>query len=213
MPVWTVVVAAGSSERFGAPKQTMPLGGARVVDHAVATAVAASDGVVLVVPMGATWTVDGVTRVEGGATRSASVRAGIAAVPDAAEIVLVHDGARPLASSALFDRVIAAVRAGADGAVPGLAMSDTVKRVQHDVVVETIPRETLVSVQTPQGFRASTLRHAHANNAEGSDDAAVVEEAGGTVVVVPGERDNFKITEPADLERAEAVLAARGIGR
>lgn len=211
--VWTIVVAAGSGERFGAPKQTMRLGDARVVDHAVATALVVSDGVVLVVPDGAAWTVDGVIAVEGGATRSASVRAGIAAVPEAVEIVLVHDAARPLAGRALFDRVIAAIRAGADGAVPGLTMSDTVKRVQDDVVVETIPRETVVRVQTPQGFRASALRAAHASDPEGTDDAAVVEATGGTVVVVAGDRDNFKITEPADLERAEAVLAAREAGR
>ncbi len=211
--IWTIVVAAGSGERFGAPKQVMQLGDARVVDHAVAAAVSVSDGVVVVVPAGATWTVTGATVVDGGVTRSASVRAGIAAVPAGAEILLVHDAARPLATRAVFDRVIAAVRAGADGAVPGITMGDTVKRVQDDVVVETIPRDALVRAQTPQAFRASTLRAAHATDAEGTDDAAVVEAVGGVVVVVAGEPENFKITEPADLVRAETILAARAADR
>lgn len=208
--VWTIVVAAGSGERFGAPKQLLPLGDARVVDHAVGVAATVSEGVVVVVPPDSSWTVDGAVIVTGGTTRSESVRAGLEAVPGAVDIVLVHDAARPLATAALFERVVAAVRDdGADGAVPGLAMSDTVKRVERDVVVETVPREALVSVQTPQGFRTSVLRAAYARGAEGTDDASVVEAFGGTVVVVAGERDNFKITEPGDLERAKAVVATR----
>ncbi len=211
--VWTIVVAAGSGERFGAPKQLLSLGDARVVDHAVAVAATVSEGVVVVVPPDSSWTVDGAVTVPGGATRSESVRAGLEAVPTAIDIVLVHDAARPLATAAVFERVVAAVRDGADGAVPGLAMSDTVKRVERDVVIETVPRSALVSVQTPQGFRASVLRAAYAGGAEGTDDASVVEAAGATVVVVVGERDNFKITEPGDLERAKAVLAAREAAR
>lgn len=211
--VWTIVVAAGSGERFGAPKQLLPFGDARVVDHAVGTAAAVSEGVVVVVPPNSSWTVDGAVMVPGGATRSESVRAGLGAVPDAANIVLIHDAARPLATRSLFERIVAAVRDGADGAVPGLAMSDTVKRVEHDLVVETVPRAALVTVQTPQGFRASVLRSAYAGGVEGTDDASVVEVAGGTVVVVAGERDNVKITEPGDLERAKAVLVAREAAR
>lgn len=207
--IWTIVVAAGSGERFGAPKQLLALGDARVVDLAVAAAAHVSDGVVVVVPPDSSWTVDGAVTVPGGATRSESVRAGLGAVPDAIDIVLVHDAARPLATASLFERIVAAVRDGADGAVPGLAVSDTVKRVERDVVIETVPREGLVTVQTPQGFRASILRAAYTGGAEGTDDASVVEALGGSVVVVPGERDNFKITEPGDLERAETVLAAR----
>ena len=211
--VWTIIVAAGSGERFGAPKQLLPFGGARVVDHAVATAAAVSEGVVVVVPPNSSWTVEGAVMVPGGATRSESVRGGLGAIPDAADIVLVHDAARPLATRSLFERIVAAVRDGADGAVPGLTMSDTVKRVDHDVVVETVPRAALVTVQTPQGFRASVLRAAYAGGAEGTDDASVVEAMGATVVVVAGERDNFKITEPGDLERAKTVLAAREAAR
>jgi 2-C-methyl-D-erythritol 4-phosphate cytidylyltransferase len=212
MSVWVVVVAAGSGARFGAPKQLARLGHRRVVDHAVSTAQSVADGVVLVRPPDADWSVPGVTAVPGGATRSASVRAGLGAVPADAEIVVVHDAARPLASAELYGRVIAAVRAGADGAVPGVPVADTVKRVDASgVVLGTLPRDELVAVQTPQAFRAATLRAAHASAPEGTDDAAVVEAAGGRVIVVPGAAENFKITAPGDLERAEAVLAARAV--
>src|SRR5207253_1205874 len=98
----------------------------------------------------------------GGATRSESVRNGLAAVPDDVEVIVVHDAARPLASAALFDAVIDAVRGGADGAVPGISVVDTVKRVKDGRVVETLDRTTLVAVQTPQAFRAAALRAAHA---------------------------------------------------
>jgi 2-C-methyl-D-erythritol 4-phosphate cytidylyltransferase len=180
------------------------------VDRAVDAARATCDTVVLVVPAGADWSVAGVEPVAGGATRSASVRAGLAALPADVEIVVVHDAARPLADRAVFERVIAAVQAGADGAVPGIPIADTVKRVERDgTVVETVARDDLVAVQTPQAFRAATLRAAHRTAPEGTDDAAVVEQAGGRVVVVPGGVDNFKITEPADLDRAAAVLARR----
>jgi 2-C-methyl-D-erythritol 4-phosphate cytidylyltransferase len=140
------------------------------------------------------------------------VRAGLAALGPAIEIVVVHDAARPLADEALFDRVIAAVRDGADGAVPGVPIADTVKQVDAEgTVTGTIPRDALVAVQTPQAFRADVLRAAHASRPEGTDDAAVVEAGGGRVVVVAGLADNFKITEPADLDRAGAVLARRAV--
>ena len=210
--VWTIVVAAGKGERFGAPKQLMPLGTQRVLDHALAVATASSDGVVLVVPAETAWDVGSVGTAVGGETRAESVRAGLAMVPEDAEIVLVHDAARPLADPALFARVTDAVRNGADGAVPGLAIADTVKQVREGVVVGTIARDRLVMVQTPQAFRASVLRAAHATGAQGTDDASVVEGTGATVVVVAGDVDNFKITEPADLVRAEAVLTARESG-
>ncbi len=210
MVVWTIVVAAGSGARFGGPKQLAALGPTRVVDHAIAAAQVVSEGVVVVVPPGADWSLTRAVAVPGGATRSASVRAGLARVPADADLVLVHDAARPLAAVDVFERVIEAVRAGADAAVPGLAVADTVKQVRDGVVVATLPRDELVTVQTPQAFRATVLRAAHATEPEGTDDAAVVEAAGGTVVVVPGATDNFKITTPEDLERATAVLAARG---
>jgi 2-C-methyl-D-erythritol 4-phosphate cytidylyltransferase len=212
--VGAVVVAAGHGARFGGPKQLQLLGDRRIVDHAVDAARAACDLVVLVVPADADWSVAGVLAVTGGATRSESVRAGIAALPADADIVVVHDAARPLADVAMFERVIAAVRDGADGAVPGVPIVDTVKRVDPDgTVIATVPREGLAGVQTPQAFRADRLRAAHAGAPEGTDDAAVLERAGGRVVVVAGSPDNFKITESDDIERAAGVLARRAGAR
>jgi len=114
----------------------------------------------------------------------------------------------PLAPPALFDAVIDAVRGGADAAVPGLPISDTVKRVDGDHVVETIARDALVAVQTPQAFRTDVLRAAHTASGEATDDAALVEAAGGRVVVVSGDPRNLKITTPADLVVAAALLVA-----
>ena len=200
------MVAAGSGTRFGGPKQLCELGGRRIVDHAVDAARATCDAVVLVVPPDADWTVPDVVTVAGGTTRSASVRAGLAALGPAIEIVVVHDAARPLADEALFDRVIAAVREGADGAVPGLAVTDTLKRVDDVRVTATVDRMGLVAVQTPQAFRAGILRAAHASADDATDDAALVEALGGTVVVVPGDPRNLKVTGPADLMIAAALL-------
>ena len=203
--VWGIVVAAGRGDRFGQPKQFCDLAGTRVVDRALAHVARVCDGAIVVLPPGCAW--DGVgTPVEGGATRSASVRHGLAAVPEAAEVVVVHDAARPLAPRALFDAVVAAVRAGADAAVPAVPVRDTLKRVEGDRVVATVDREHLVAVQTPQAFRAGALRAAHARGADATDDAALVEAAGGRVVVVPGDPRNLKITEPIDLAVAAALL-------
>jgi 2-C-methyl-D-erythritol 4-phosphate cytidylyltransferase len=211
--VWTVVVAAGSGARFGAEKQFAPLGAGTVLDVALESARAVADGVVVVVPSehGAhRWVAPrGVRTVPGGATRAASVRCGLAAVPVDAEVIIVHDAARPLASEQLFRAVVAAVRAGADGAVPGVPLPDTVKRVRAAVVVDTPPREELVAVQTPQAFRAAVLRAAHAGEPDATDDATLVERCGGRVVVVPGEPANVKITRPEDLRAAQAAVARR----
>jgi 2-C-methyl-D-erythritol 4-phosphate cytidylyltransferase len=205
--VGAVVVAAGRGDRFGAPKQFLELAGARLVDRAVIACTAVCDEVVVVLPPDTEW--DGppvAAAVAGGATRSASVRAGLAALRGDPEVVLVHDAARPLATRAIFDAVVAAVRAGADAAVPGVPVADTLKRVEGRRVVATVDRDTLVAVQTPQAFRADLLRTAHAHAGDATDDAALVEAAGGVVVVVPGEATNFKVTDPADFDRAAAVL-------
>jgi 2-C-methyl-D-erythritol 4-phosphate cytidylyltransferase len=207
MRTWAIVVAAGDGARFGGAKQFVRLGGVSVIERAVGVAREACDGVVVVLPSDAEWTAsEDVQLVVGGATRSDSVRAGLAAVPQDVEIVIVHDAARPLASRQLFDLVIAAVAAGADGAVPALSVSDTVKRVLDDRVVETVSRAGLVAVQTPQAFRADALRAAHRADAIDTDDAALVETNGGTVVVVEGERRNLKLTVADDLELARALL-------
>ena len=205
--VWAIVVAAGGGQRFGGAKQFEPLGTARVVDHAVAAAVASCDAVVLVLPPDRVWDGAPVDAVVAGAeTRSGSVRAGLAAVPEDAEVVVVHDAARPLATVELFAAVVAAVRGGADAAVPGIAIADTLKRVDAERVVATLGRDDLVAVQTPQAFRAGSLRAAHADAPEATDDAGLVEAAGGTVVVVPGARANLKVTAPEDLRVAAALL-------
>jgi 2-C-methyl-D-erythritol 4-phosphate cytidylyltransferase len=206
-PVWAIVVAAGSGRRFGAAKQYEPLAGRRVLDWALAAARAAADGVVLVVPPDRAGDDEPLADavVPGAATRSGSVRAGLAAVPDAAGVVVVHDGARPLADAATFAAVVAAVRAGADAALPGLPVSDTL-RARTGALID---RDELVAVQTPQAFRAAALRRAHAGGAEATDDATLVEASGGKVVVVDGSPTNVKITHPTDLAVAEALLRAR----
>jgi len=155
--------------------------------------------------------------VPGGSTRRQSVRAALAALaalPDAVGVVLVHDAARPLAPVELIDAVASAVRAGADAVVPGLPVTDTVKRVDGDIVTETVDRSALRSVQTPQGFRRTVLEEAHLDLSDGgiTDDAGLVERAGYSVVVVPGAEEAFKVTRPLDLVLAEAVLARRRSG-
>jgi 2-C-methyl-D-erythritol 4-phosphate cytidylyltransferase len=206
---WAIVVAAGGGARFGAAKQFARLGGETVLDRSVGVARSVCDGVVVVLPADAAWDAPrGVERTVGGPTRSDSVRAGLALVPSDAEVVVVHDAARPLASARLFERVVRAVVDGADGAVPALPVADTVKRVAGDRVVETVSRDDLVGVQTPQAFRADVLRAAHRVGGVDTDDAALIESAGGTVMIVEGERRNLKLTLPEDLAVAEAMLEA-----
>jgi 2-C-methyl-D-erythritol 4-phosphate cytidylyltransferase len=209
---WTIVVAGGSGARFGSAKQFELVGAERVIDRACDVARRSTDGLVVVLPSAADverWGGEhGEAAVVGGETRSESVRCGLDVVPATAEIVCVHDAARPLASAELFARVVAAVRAGADGAVPAVAVSDTIKVVdQHGAVVATPDRSTLVAVQTPQAFRAVVLRAAHAAGVDDTDDAAAVERHGGRVVTVPGEPWNRKITERDDLEWVRSWLA------
>jgi 2-C-methyl-D-erythritol 4-phosphate cytidylyltransferase len=206
--VWTIVVAGGTGSRIGRPKQYELVGTRRVVDHAVDTARASSDGVVVVVPPDDVSVEGGVA---GGVTRSESVRAGLAEVPASATIICVHDAARPFASAQLFAAVIEAVSNGADAAVPGVAVTDTIKRIDPDnIVVDTPPRSALVAVQTPQAFRAAALRAAHSSGRDATDDAALVELCGGRVVVVPGEQANRKITHREDLAWAREFAEKEG---
>jgi 2-C-methyl-D-erythritol 4-phosphate cytidylyltransferase len=122
-------------------------------------------------------------------------------------VIVVHDAARPLATAELFASVVAAVEEGADAAIPAVAVTDTIKRVGSGGALETLDRTTLVAVQTPQAFRAEALRAAHRGEEDATDDAALVERNGGRVVLVAGMSTNIKITEPADLVVAEALLA------
>ena len=231
--VWTVLVAAGEGRRFGAPKQLQRLAGRRVIDWALEAAAAASHGVVVVAaadqvqalregpdalvdPGDEGRTLDSGSRRDddtgstvvvatGGSTRSESVRAGIAEVPEDAEVIVVHDAARPLAGDALFAAVTAAVVSGADGAAPAVPVTDTIRHTGDG----PLDRSQLRAMQTPQAFRAEILRRAHAAGGEATDDATLVEAAGGTVRLVDGEPDNIKITTPGDLHVVEALLAAR----
>jgi len=178
---------------------------------AVEAARSVASGVVLVVPPSSTedeigLRCDADKIVPGGPTRAASVRAGLEVVPSDTAIVVVHDAARPLATPHLFEAVVGAVRDGADAAIPGLRVADTLKRVEGDVVVTTVSRENLVAVQTPQAFRAELLRRAHVGEPDATDDAALVEAFGALVRVVPGERSNIKLTEPGDLRLIEAIV-------
>ena len=200
---WAIVVAAGSGTRFGAPKQFEPLRGRRVIDWSLDAARAAWGGGVCALPAHPVGTGAGAGACGArGATRSESVRAGLAAVPGEVAVIVVHDAARPVAPNSLFAAVIAAVRDGADAAVPGVAVHDTIRHAEQGVV----DRAHLVAVQTPQAFRAEALRAAHAAAGEATDDASLVEAAGGTVVVVPGRSHNLKITDPGDLRIAAVLL-------
>lgn len=204
--MWVIVVAAGSGARFGGSKQYAPLAGRRVLDWSLDVARSIADGVVLVVAADASGEEEPAADVVvvGGATRSESVRAGLAAVPADAGVVLVHDAARPAATHALFRAVVDGVLAGADVVVPVIEVTDTIT----DVYGVPFDREVLRAVQTPQGFDAAVLRSVHASHPEATDDASLVVEAGGRLRQVQGERRNLKITEADDLVVAEALMVA-----
>lgn len=210
MSVWSIVVAAGTGSRLGGAKQFRRIAGRRVVDWSLDTARAASAGVVVVVPP-TSFPIEGLDAdavAIGGATRSQSVRAGLARVPDDVRTIIVHDAARPLASLALYRAVITALadpdleHYGVQGAVPVVDVVDSVR--DHG---SSIPRDGLKLVQTPQAFHAWALRDAHASRPESSDDSSLV----GMIAYVAGERTNIKLTEHGDLEHAEALLAARAL--
>jgi 2-C-methyl-D-erythritol 4-phosphate cytidylyltransferase len=215
--VWAIVVAGGSGDRFGRPKQFLDLAGSTVVARSIAGARSVAAGVVVVVPAGQSAVADARDpnfgadiRVDGGPSRAASVRAGLTAVPDDATVVVIHDAARPLAAPALFEAVVAAVtgRSGADGCIPVLPVTDTLKRVAGTEVVSTIDRSDLVAAQTPQAFGATVLRRAHREGAEATDDAALLESIGATVRTVPGDPRNLKLTVPHDLALAEILVGS-----
>ena len=221
MQTWAIVVAAGSGTRLGFdhPKAFVKLDGRPLLAHSIELFEdhPAVDRIVLVVP--ADWQepttlladdlVAGkvAAAVAGGATRAHSVAAGLAELPGPAELVLVHDAARPLADVALIDRLLAGIQ-DADGCIPVLPVTDTIKRVEAGEVVETLDRSRLVAVQTPQLFVTSALRTAYDRAADigaATDCSSLLEAAGLRVVTVPGDPRNLKITDRNDLERAEAM--------
>lgn len=204
MTTTAIIVAAGSGSRFGQPKHRLKLDGVELWQRSVNVFESAGvDSIVLVgdVPGG----------VPGGDRRRDSVANGLKAVPNGTQWVLVHDAARPMVTPALVHRVLDAVRSrDVDGVVPAIPLTDTVKRVDRDIVEATVDRATLVAVQTPQAFALSALLDAHEHDrADATDDAAMVERNGGTVVQVSGDPANIKITYPADLEVARALLEIR----
>jgi 2-C-methyl-D-erythritol 4-phosphate cytidylyltransferase len=213
MSVAAVVVAAGQGQRYGGPKQFAVLNHDTVTTHSVRAARSVAQRVILVVPPNYQGNGDGADVVViGGATRAASVRAGLEECGDA-DVIVVHDAARPLATAGLFSSVVDAVLAGADGAVPGLPISDTVKRIRTEgdvtLIASTEARDELVTVQTPQAFARDALIRAHVNGDDATDDAALVEALGGRVVIVPGELENVKITVPGDLALAASIALRR----
>ena len=217
MIVGALVPAAGSGLRLGpgAPKALRLLAGEPLLLHAVrglrrATSVGP---VVVAAPADDLERVRrllhglDVVVVAGGAERQDSVRAALAALPIHVDLVLVHDAARCLTPVAVVDRVVAALRAGAQAVVPVLPVADTVKRVDGERVVTTVDRSALRAVQTPQGFRREVLERAHASSGPVvTDDAGLVEAVGGQVTTVAGADEAFKVTRPLDLVLAEALL-------
>jgi 2-C-methyl-D-erythritol 4-phosphate cytidylyltransferase len=227
-----VVAAAGRGERLGPglPKALRLLDGEPLLVHAVRSLAAAPsvDLVVVAAPADQVAKVHALLAdvlpegldlvvVAGGSSRQESVLQALDVLPDHVDIVLVHDAARALVPVALVEAVVAAVRSGAGAVVPGLPVADTIKRVGGEgLVVETLDRAQLWTVQTPQGFSRVVLVAAHqaaAGTASATDDAGLVERMGGSVTVVPGSEEAFKVTRPIDLLLAEAVLAQRGRGR
>jgi 2-C-methyl-D-erythritol 4-phosphate cytidylyltransferase len=224
MSVWAVLVAAGRGERLGEdrPKAFVRLGELPLlaepirrldecawIDHVVVVAPAEWEepAILLAEEVGASKVAACVT---GGATRTDSVRAGVADVPEDASVILVHDAARPLVNDAVVERLIGALAEGFDGAVPVLPVPDTVKRVSEGVVAETLDRGGLVTVQTPQAFVAVVLRAAldtvGAKLAQATDCASLVEAGGGRVTTVEGDERLLKVTTAADLARVRGWL-------
>ena len=211
MAVVGIVPAAGSGERLGAPgpKAFALCGGRPLLDWSLDVLEEVCDRVVVAVPAGYEEAPD---RVVGGACRSASVRHAVAAAPEAS-IVVVHDAARPLVTRALVERCIDALQ-GWDGVVAAARVPDTIKEADASGrVVRTLERSSLWAIQTPQVFVASALRSAlevdDAALAAATDDASLVEAAGGSVRVVEASPDNLKVTRRVDLDLAEALLRAR----
>lgn len=218
MRVGVVVTAAGSGERLGAqvPKALVDVGGSSLLEHAVTRALAVADSLVVTAPERHLTEVGdllgalnpAIVVVPGGATRQDSVRAGLAALPDA-DLVLVHDAARAFAPVALFREVVAALDAGNDAVIPALPVVDTIKSADSSRrVTGTVDRSELWAVQTPQGFRRDLLARAHSAGVNGAtDDAALVEALGAPVQLIAGAENAFKVTTPRDLAVAEALLA------
>ena len=212
---------AGEGRRLGSdrPKAFVALGGRPLLAESLERLDRSDwiDSIVVVAPPG--WEEPAILLAEelvvskvgavvtGGATRAESVRAGLLEVDAAAVVIIVHDAARPLVDDAVLGRVLGPLSEGWAGVVPGLPVADTVKRVAEDVVMGTVDRADLVTVQTPQAFPAETLRAAYAGELAGATDcASLVERAGGRIRIVEGDVRLLKVTTPDDLARVESWL-------
>ena len=221
MSVWAILVAAGRGTRLGLeqPKAFAKLGEDPLLAEPLRRLDESDwiDAIVIVAPPG--WEEPAILLAEelacskvhscvaGGETRAGSVRAGLAEVPEDAVVVLVHDAARPLVTDDVIERVLAPLADGWDGAVPGLPLADTLKRVGRDGrVEETVSRDGLRAVQTPQAFPADLLRRAVENGGEATDCASLVEAAGGRVKVVEGDPRLLKVTTTDDLAKIASWL-------
>jgi 2-C-methyl-D-erythritol 4-phosphate cytidylyltransferase len=220
--VWAVLAAAGRGERFGVdrPKAFAALRGRPMLAESLERLEVSAwiDSIVVVAPpeweepvillaeeLGCGKVV---ASVAGGPSRADSVRIGVSEVTDDAAVILVHDAARPLLPEEVIERVIAPLNEGWDGAVPGLPLVDTVKRVRDGAVEETLPRAELVAVQTPQAFVATVLREALAGPSDATDCSSLVEKRGGRVAVVAGDRRLLKVTTAEDLALVDSWLQA-----
>jgi 2-C-methyl-D-erythritol 4-phosphate cytidylyltransferase len=220
---WAILVAAGSGSRLGGdrPKAFVGLGGRPLLAESLERLDVSDwiDAIVVAAP--AEWEEPSILLAEelvaskvaavvtGGATRAESVRNALAEVPVSALVVLVHDAARPLVDDAVIERLLARLGEGLDGVVPVLPIADTVKRVEGGLVAETLDREALVTVQTPQAFLADRLRAAYGGDLAGATDcASLVERAGGRLGVVPGDPRLVKVTSAEDLDLVTRLLAA-----
>jgi 2-C-methyl-D-erythritol 4-phosphate cytidylyltransferase/2-C-methyl-D-erythritol 2,4-cyclodiphosphate synthase len=225
--VGVIVVAAGSGSRLGAdlPKAFVSLGGRSILQRALESVLGMSEPaqIVVVVPTAqvqlaqdevrdaAGSAIEYASVIVGGATRQSSVAAGLNALWPDVGVVLVHDAARPFTPTALFEAVVARVRASGQGVIPGIPVADTLKRMDADVALETVDRSVLSAIQTPQGFPRVELTESYAAATQDyTDDAAVFAAAGHTVRVIQGDALAFKITTPWDLRRAQSLVEAGG---
>ena len=211
-----IIAAAGSGERFGAqiPKALIHLGDRTLLEHAIAALAPVATQIIVTAPAGyenqiRTLVGDGIEVVTGGATRSESVRNGLALVTSDIDYVLVHDAARALATTQLARNVITELSNGEKAVIPGLVQVDTVKSVDSSgYVLATPDRSTLRRVQTPQGFSRELLVKAHASKNDATDDGALVETIGAKVKIIQGEERALKITTPADLSIALSYIGS-----
>jgi 2-C-methyl-D-erythritol 4-phosphate cytidylyltransferase len=225
MGAWAVLAAAGLGQRLGEdrPKAFVKLSGRPLLAESLERLEGSEwiDSIVIAAPPG--WEEPAILLAEelgcgkvaacvaGGTTRAESVRIALDELPGDAAVALVHDAARPLVGDEVVRRVLAPLAEGWDGAVPGLPVADTVKRVSGDEVIETLERSELVAVQTPQAFVAAVLRAAYSTpDVEASDCAGLVERRGGRIKVVPGDPRLLKVTDRRDLEQVERWLAQAG---